>query len=81
MLAPIQGKNAKTYPITSHNPLEPWILENLNTALHLLTQVGVEVTPWYCHANMKICKVCYENLENDEYHLLIACSKGNMREI
>ena len=30
---------------------------------------------WHHHANMKIGKVRNENLVEDEYHLLIACSE------
>ena len=35
---------------------------------------GVDVTSCHHHPNMKMCEVCNENLVEDEYHSLIACS-------
>ena len=42
----------------------------LQTHSHKLDVAGA---PWKHHADMKISKVCNENLVEDEYHLLITC--------
>ena len=44
----------------------------LRTCSHKL---GVDVASWYHHPSMKICKVCNENLVEDECHLILTCSE------
>ena len=51
--------------------LPPWAL-NLRDPYHFFelvhTKLGIEVASWHYHQNMKICKVCNENLVEDGYH-------------
>ena len=74
MLAPIQGKNARTYPVASHYPMSLGSRRGLRLLQTRSQKLGIEVASWHHHPNMKICKVCNENLVEDEYHLLLACS-------
>ena len=36
---------------------------------------GIDVASRHHHANIKICKLCHENLVEKEYHLLTTSSK------
>ena len=76
VLTPNNCPNKSKYcqTIASHSPmsLSSWrVLKLLQTRL---CKLGVEVASWHHHPNIKICKVCNENLVVDEYHLLIARS-------
>ena len=70
MLAPIQGKNARTYPVASHYPMSLGSRRGLRLLQTRSQKLGIEVASWHHHPNMKIC---VENLEEDEslyYHML-----------
>ena len=71
MLAPIQGKNARTYPVASHYPMSLGSRRGLRLLQTRSQKLGIEVASWHHHPNIKTCN---ENLVRDEYHLLITCS-------
>ena len=74
MLGSTQGKNVKTYP-TSYNPMKLGSRRAFTLfGTHTVNKLGVDIASWHRRPSMKICKVCNENLVEDEYHLLLTCS-------
>ena len=72
LLGPIRGKNGRTYPTKSYLSHGHWLLKSLKHFFELAhTSRGSIMTRY---PSMQICKVCNENLVEDEYHSLIACS-------
>ena len=71
LLGPIRGKNGRTYPTKSYLSHGHWLLKSLKHFFELAhTSRGSIMTRY---PSMQICKVCNENLVEDEYHLLLEC--------
>ena len=70
-------------PIMPIDRIQPYLITNMSSDAHraltlLCTRshkLGIEVASWYQKVtNLKTCKVCNEDMVEDECHLLFTCS-------
>ena len=75
MLAQLHGKNCQNISqIASYYPHECWLSQSIDTHLNSLMQVRYWCSTTTSSIEYKDMQGCFENLVEDEYHLLLTWS-------